>query len=71
GARFRYQFSQRFGFGVRMRYDNNFGGLTEQIYTVSQRFGRNLELEYGVKVSRGSDREDDFGIALRARLINF
>ena len=71
GAYFRYQFSQRFGFGARLRYDTTFGGLTEQTYTVAQRFGRNIEFEYGVKITRGSDRDDDFGVALRLRLVNF
>ena len=71
GVLFRYQFSQRFGFGARLRYDNTYGSLTEQSYTVAQRLGRNFEFEYGVKISRGSDREDDFGVALRLRLVNF
>ena len=66
---FRYKLSERFSFNNRLRYDVRRNGYAEHSYSIGQRLGNNIQIEYGVRFASQSDREDDFGIAFRARFV--
>ena len=66
-----YHLDTRRSLIASIRFDALTDELTEQIYGVRYRLGRSWEFETYVTFREGAEREDDFAIGLKVRLLDF
>lgn len=66
-----YRLNSRFVLLAGLRFDVVRDELTRQTYGVRQRISRSWELEYGVELRRGAEREDDFTLFVGLNLVEF
>ncbi|HVY69990.1 MAG TPA: hypothetical protein VHH73_08675, partial [Verrucomicrobiae bacterium] len=64
-----YRVSERVRLYGRWRFDEHFGGLTEQFYGVRQRLGNAWDIEYGVAYYRGAGNQNGFGVNVKLILL--
>ncbi len=68
---YQYQVLRNFGIECYVRWDPNFGALTDQYYAISQRIGNIMLARYGIRVRDGAVREDDFSFSVQVTFIDF
>lgn len=64
-----YRVSERVRLYGRWRFDEHFGGLTEQFYGLRQRLGEAWDFEYGIAYYRGTGNQNGFGFNVKLVLL--
>jgi len=67
GTRINHNFRTR----IILRYDIVINKFTEQHYSIFQKFGRSVELEYRLTLRENSTREDDWAFRIGLELVSF
>jgi len=63
--------NRNFRLGMLLRYDFVLKEFTEQHYSLFQKFGRSVELEYRLTLRENAAREDDWAFRIGLELISF
>lgn len=66
-----YRLTENIGALASLRYDDERGQLTRQVYAIRQRWGSYWEFDYGVLLTNGDQRQDDFRLQLKVRFLAF
>jgi LPS-assembly protein len=64
-----FRINERYRLFGRWRYDEHLGGLTEQTYGISQRFGETWDVQYGISYFRNTTNQNGFGVNVRVILL--
>ncbi len=68
---FGFRFADRWRFVASVRYDAEQSLVTEQSFSVFQRLGRSLEVEYRLSLTEGATREDEVSFTVGLDLVRF
>jgi LPS-assembly protein len=64
-----YRVSERIRLYGRWRFDEHFGGLTEQFYGLRERLGEAWDFEYGIAYYRGTGNQNGIGFNVKLILL--
>jgi LPS-assembly protein len=66
-----YRISERYSVGGRWRYDQRLGYVTEQVYSLRQRWGNSWDITYEITYYRGTQTQNGIGFNVRFDLLAF